>query len=114
MAMNAEELARAAADELAADYKNPDIRVKTDTVLKLGAPADRPATRTAGGVDVIAIAILVVHCAQLALELYRHLKDKTAIVERIVADPKLPRIGVSEKQISDTAHAIADKLTSSS
>jgi hypothetical protein len=113
MLMNAEELARAAADELAVDYHNQDIRTKADTVLKHGPPATRPATRQATGIDPIAIAILVVHCAQFAMELYRTLKDRSALFERIVADPNLPRAGVSEKQISDTARVIADKLTSS-
>jgi hypothetical protein len=113
MLMNAEELARAAADELAVNYHNQDIRTKTDTVLKHGPPATRAATRQAIGIDPIAIGILVVHCAQFALELHGYLKDKSALAERIVADPNLPRTGVSEKEISDTARVIAEKITNS-
>jgi len=121
VSMNSEDLARDVAAELSQKYSDSEILQKAEAVLKHGPQKyihNRTTTREMAGIDPIAIAILVVHCAQLAFEVHRTVRDKSALIERLKdrlrTDESRPTAGVTGRQIEDVVQAAADKISPAS
>ena len=112
MARTLEDVAREAATDLAKKYQNDDIVFKTDTFLKYGTPTQKVEREGGLGLDPISIAILVVHCAQFALEIYHTVKDKAALAREIRSNLKSTS-GASEEQVKEVINSIVDKVGNS-